>query len=220
MIKTYLFLEGPSAADPFALHGAAAAEAVRDAVPGLAGYVQTRALDEQIGDEPPAYVGAMELWFTDVDAALASTQYAVSLQAVLPDEVRVGPIVTGMARTVIRLPEHHTGAFIKGVFPFRRRADLSVAAFQRYWWLNHGPIAALTEEAVYYLQCHPLPALYARGRPPFDGVTELHWASVAAARAAMASRQMTEDQAGDAKNFVEPDSVVLFLAEEETVLAV
>ena len=124
-----------------------------------------------------------------------------------------------MARTVMRLPAHHDGGLIKGVFPFRRRADLGVADFQRYWWLNHGPIAALTEQAVYYLQCHPLVETYERGRPPFDGITELHWPDVAAARAAMASRQMTEDQSNDARNFVDPDSVVLFLAAEEVVLA-
>ena len=220
MIKTYLFIEGPGGGDPFALRGAAAAEAALAAVPGLSGYIQTRALDDQIGDEPAAFAGAMELWFRDADAALASTDHALSMQPMLADGFRIGPIITGVARTVIRLPEHHTGAFIKGVFPFRRRADLSVADFQHHWWLKHGPIAALTEDAVYYLQCHPLLQLYDRGRPPFDGVTELHWPSVAAARSAMSSRQMTEDQAGDAKNFVDTDSVVLFLAEEEVVLAV
>jgi uncharacterized protein (TIGR02118 family) len=124
-----------------------------------------------------------------------------------------------MARTVMRLPEHHQGGFIKGVFPFRRQDHLSVADFQHYWWLNHGPIAALTEQAVYYLQCHPLAETYTRGRPPYDGITELHWRDVAAARAAMASRQMVEDQASDAQNFAEPGSVVLFLAEEEVVIA-
>ena len=77
----------------------------------------------------------------------------------------------------------------------------------------------MTDAAVYYLQCHPLFETYARGRPPYDGITELHWTDVTTARAAMASRQMTEDQATDAKNFVEPGSVLLFLAVEEVIRA-
>ena len=42
---------------------------------------------------------------------------------------------------------------------------------------------------------------------------------VAAARAAMKSRQMTEDQSTDAKDFAEPGTVLLFLATEEVVIA-
>ncbi len=219
MFKTYFFLEGPAGTDPFRLSGNAALEAIEAQVPAPAGYTQTRSLGDQVTDDPAAYAGVAELWFARTQDALASTAQAQSLSPLLADGVRVGPIVTGLARTVLRLPEHHDGGLIKGVFPFLRRSDLTVGAFQRYWWLNHGPIAALTEQAVYYLQCHPLEETYARGRPPYDGITELHWPDVAAARAAMASRQMTEDQSNDAKNFVEPDSVVLFLAAEEIVLA-
>ena len=78
MIKSYFFLEGASSVDPFLLGGAEAAERVRAAIPGLTGYVQTRALDEQIGDDSSAYVGAAELWFSDTDAALADLPAACS----------------------------------------------------------------------------------------------------------------------------------------------
>ena len=219
MFKTYFFLEGQAGSDPFRHSGEAARRALQSAVPEAAGYTQTRSLNDQVTDAAAAFPGVAELWFARIEDALASTTQAQALSGLLADGVRVGPIVTGMARTVMRLPEHHDGGLIKGVFPFRRRADLSVDDFQRYWWLNHGPIAALTEQAVFYLQCHPLKETYARGRPPYDGITELHWPDVAAARAAMASRQMTEDQSNDAKNFVDSDSVVLFLAAEEVVLA-
>lgn len=220
MFKTYLFLEGEAGADPFRLQGDAAAEALRAAVPDAVGYTQTRTLADQIEDrgEPP-FVGIAELWFADKAAALAGVEHAGALQPLLHEGIRVGPITTGMSRIVMRLPAHHDGGFIKGVFPFRRKPDMTVADFQRYWWLNHGPIAALTERAVYYLQCHPMQETYASGRPPYDGITELHWSDVADARAAMASRQMVEDQGSDAVNFVEPDSVILFLAREEVVIA-
>ncbi len=119
----------------------------------------------------------------------------------------------------MRLPEHHDGRCIKGVFPFRRKRELSVEQFQQRWWHGHGPIAARTERALAYVQCHPLIACYAGAAPDYDGVTELHWPDAAAARAAMASRQMREDQATDAEEFVEPGSVRLVLVQEETVIA-
>jgi len=220
MYKTYLFLEGETRADPFRLQGDGAADAVRAAVPAAVGFTQTRTLDEQIASrgEPP-FVGIAELWFADKQAALASVAHAQAMRPLLHEGVRVGPVSTGSARIVMRLPAHHDGGFIKGVFPFRRKPDMTVTDFQRYWWLNHGPIAALTEQAVYYLQCHPMQETYSPGRPPYDGITELHWGDVPTARAAMASRQMVEDQGSDAANFVEPDSVILFLAREEVVIA-
>jgi len=220
VFKTYFFLEGAPGSDPFRAAGEYAARRLQQAVPEAVGYTQTRTLAEQVDpDATPPFTGVAELWYADQTAALDSTTQAAALADLLSASTRVGPIVTGMARTVMRLPEHHRGGFIKGVFPFRRQEHLSVADFQRYWWLNHGPIAALTEQAVYYLQCHPLAATYTRGRPPYDGITELHWPDVAAARAAMASRQMVEDQSSDAQNFAEPGSVVLFLAQEEVVVA-
>lgn len=220
MYKSYFFLEGPLGSDAFATGGAAAAAALQAAVPEAVGYTQTRTLAEQIAaDAAPLYTGVAELWFATPEAALNSATQAAALEPLLAAETRIGPIVTGMARTVMLLPRFYDGGLMKGVFPFRRQARLSVADFQRYWWQNHGPIAALTEQAVFYLQCHPLAATYARGRPPYDGVTELHWPDVAAARAAMASRQMLEDQSRDAQNFAEAGSVALFLAVEETVIA-
>ncbi len=221
MYKNYFFLEGPWGVDPFAVRGERALQALQQT--DLCGYVQTRSLAGYNGEQIEArsqapYVGVAELWFERAETALNTLAQAEVIGKVLAPQVRVGPIVSGRARTVMRLPEHHTGQFIKGVFPFRRQPHLSVADFQRYWWHNHGPIAALTEQAVYYLQCHPLAETYQVGKPPFDGITELHFPSVAAARAAMVSRQMREDQATDAKNFAEPGSVVLFLAAEEVVL--
>ena len=226
MYKSYFFLEGETSSDPFRYsdpfkyRGAEAAEQLESLVASAVGYTQTRTLEEQVTDrgEVP-FCGIAEVLFTDAASALDSSTHANAIQSLLVPGIRVGPIVTGRARTVLRLAAHHQGGLIKGVFPFRRKTELAVEDFQRYWWLNHGPIASLTEDAVYYLQCHPLLETYARGRPPYDGITELHWADVAAARSAMASRQMTEDQANDAKNFVEPGSVVLFLADEEIVRA-
>jgi len=219
MFKSYLFLEGEPGADPFRYEGARALEACREALPFISGYTQTRTLPTQLeGRRAPPFTGIAELWLAQEQTALDGVTQANAVADLLREGTRVGPITVGWARTVMRLPEHHTGRFIKGVFPFRRKTGMSVKEFQARWWLRHGPIAAQTEHAAFYLQCHPLPASYAAGTPPFDGVTELHWRSVESAAAAMRSRQMTQDQAEDAASFVDTGSVVLFLAEEEVVV--
>jgi uncharacterized protein (TIGR02118 family) len=96
---------------------------------------------------------------------------------------------------------------------------MGVEAFQERWWHGHGPIAARTESALFYLQCHPLLETYTPEPPAFDGVTELHFHDLAAARGAMASSQMRQDQGRDAPHFAAAGSVQMFAAREEIVRA-
>ncbi len=221
MIKTYLFLSSRDGADPFRNRGAEAARSLSEACPSAAGYTQTRTLAEQVDPAAPLpFSGVAELCFRDAADALAVASQPEALASLFDDSVSIEAAVTGEEHVVLRLADHHLKPSIKGVFPFRRLAALSVGEFQRYWLYQHGPIAAQTEEAVAYLQCHPLSECYeSEAAPAFDGVTELHWGDVDAARRAMASRQMREDQAQDAEHFAEPGSVLLFLAEEEVVTA-
>ncbi len=226
MIKTSIFLRSLDKAhavtDPFNSRGDVAAKRVQQICPVAIGYTQTRADVTQLDPAvPPAYSGVMELWFSDPDDALhAQTRIDALASLWHDDSVEVAGVVSGHERIVMRLPEFHTGSYIKGVFPFRRKPGMSVADFQTHWWQRHGPIAALTQDALCYAQCHPFVASYAKNNAPdFDGITELYWRTTQDADAAMASRQMREDQSNDAGNFVDRDSVQLFLASEEVVLA-
>ena len=223
MFKTSIFLKtgtDTSSQDPFSHRGEAAAKECQSLCPGIIGFTQTRALPDQI--EPgavPAYAGVAEFCFLEPQQALATNRFVEQLAPLFSGgRGAIGPVITGVGRTVMRLPAHLTSPSIKAVFPFRRKAGLDVESFQRYWWQTHGPIAALTEEALCYLQCHPLPTTYEGQQPAYDGITELYWPDVGAARRSMASQQMREDQASDAANFVDLQSVVLFLAEEEKVI--
>ena len=220
MIKTYVFLSARDG-DPFAVCADDAAERITELCPTAAGYVQGRALHEQLDVvAAPPYAGIAELWFRDTTDALAVAARPEAIASLWREGAgSVEAIVTGHERVVMSLPEHHQRRFIKGVFPFRRKTGLTVEDFQRAWWHGHGPIAARTEGAVRYVQCHPLAACYDGRTPPYDGVTELHWPDAATARAAMSSRQMREDQATDARRFVEPGSVRLLLVEEEIIVA-
>ncbi|MDE0270021.1 MAG: EthD family reductase [Gammaproteobacteria bacterium] len=217
MIKLYVFLTSATGTDPFRHRGAAALAELHRVAPTAMEYVQTRASDRQLTDDPPPFAGAAEFRFDYAAPAVDAAANVAALANLWADGVSVAGVVVGHERTIMRLPAHAHGQGIKGVFPFDRKPGLSIDYFQNYWWRTHGPIAARTEGALAYFQCHPLCQLYEDGRPGFDGVTELHWPDFAAAEAAMASRQMREDQSQDAQNFAEAGTVQLFMAEEEMV---
>ena len=217
MIKLYVFLTSATGTDPFRHRGAAALAELHRVTPTAVEYVQTRASDRQLTDDPPPFAGAAEFRFDYAAPAVEAATDVARLASLWADGVSVAKVVAGHERTIMRLPGHAHGQGIKGVFPFDRKPGLSIDYFQNYWWRTHGPIAARTEGALAYFQCHPLRQLYEDGRPGFDGVTELHWPDFAAAEAAMASRQMREEQSQDAQNFAEAGTVQLFMAEEEMV---
>ena len=228
MIRTMLFLRmqattigSGAAADPFAARGDEARRRLQAAGIPVRGYTQSRALSQQIeGREPTAFSGVAECLFADLADARALAAQPARLAPLLAPGAEVFALVAGSDYIVMRLPAHTTAPGIKGVFPFRRRSDLDMSAFAAHWRYRHGPIAALTESALCYRQCHiAMPSWSDGSVQPFDAVTELFWPDVAAARASMASRQMREDQGADARNFVDPNSVLLVLAEEEVVLA-
>ena len=60
---------------------------------------------------------------------------------------------------------------------------------------------------------------YGSSAPDFDGVTEIYWPDMESSEAAVASRQMTEDQASDAQTFVDLDRLTLFFGLEEIIIA-
>ena len=212
MFKAYFLIQPGD--DPFALRGSDAAAAARERFPRLRGYYQTRALP---GQDDIAFSAAAECWFTDAEAAVEACEEG--LGGLLAPGAEVHSTLAGMERVVMQQPGYLTAARVKGVYPFRRRPDLSLADFQDYWWHTHGPIAALTEEALSYHQVHPVPLAYERLAPAYDGITEITWPDAGAAGRALVSRQMREDQGSDAPNFVDLDSIALFLAEEEIVIA-
>ncbi|MGI9322573.1 MAG: EthD domain-containing protein, partial [Pseudomonadales bacterium] len=198
-------------------HGSEAAEQIRKAFPSARGAVQTTACEQQVGEEGnTSFSATLELWFRY--AAEAEAAAATSCQVLLSDGAKVAATYTGLERTVMKTPAYAMADCIKGVYPFRRKADMSVADFQDYWWHNHGPLAAQTEGALAYFQVHCTEACYENGSPSYDGITELHYKDPAAALQAVASKQMQEVQAPDAPNFADLASVELLLVEQEVVI--
>ena len=212
MFKAYFLLNPGN--NPFRCRGESAAALVRDRFPDIHGYVQTSALP---GQADVAFSGSAELWFTSAEAALAACEAGPG--ELIADDASLHSAFAGMERVVMQMPDYLTEERIKGVYPFGRKAGISLTDFQEHWWFNHGPIAALTEEAFSYHQIHALPEAYERLSPVYNGITEITWPNETAAARALDSRQMREDQASDAPNFVNMDSIALFLAREEAVIA-
>lgn len=199
--------------DPFLFKGRDAEDAIRSVFPNIKGYVQARALP---GQESPAFSGLAELWFDDSSLAIAAC--VTGIGGLLAEETEVQSCLAGMERVVVRTAEYITADRVKGVYPFRKKPDLTLEAFQHHWWHTHGPIAALTEEALSYVQIHTLADSFETLSPVYDGITEISWPDIEAAGRAIGSRQMREDQGGDAPNFVDMESISLFMAKEEVVI--
>jgi uncharacterized protein (TIGR02118 family) len=122
------------------------------------------------------------------------------------------------------------GDVVKLVFCVRRRDDVPIAEFHRYWRDEHGPLVRSVGETIgvrRYVQSHLLRGEHtdairaSRGSgEPFDGVAEL-WFD----RATL-TRELTEEVLAasirllqDEATFIDFGRSVVFFAEEHEVIA-
>jgi len=116
---------------------------------------------------------------------------------------------------------------VKLVFCLRRKPELSLAEFQRYWRENHAPLVQSHAETLRirrYVQVHtmdnPANEAFRRGRggpEGFDGVAELWWDSLDDLMAGgstdegrAAGRALLEDE----RRFIDLANSPLWVAEE------
>ncbi len=115
---------------------------------------------------------------------------------------------------------------IRLTFALRRRAHLSLEAFQAYWRESHGPLVAglaSTLGILRYVQVHtlddPFTAAMSESRggmePAFDGVAELWFAS----EQAIADRLGSEDGAAAAQALLDDEAKFIDLPESPLWLA-
>jgi hypothetical protein len=220
MIKLYFLVQpdpdtGPHTGQSITLQENSA-ELIKSLYPSTNAAVFSAAIADAIPGRPLNMSGALELWFDDADEANAASE--VLPTAIFTQPIKVTGKAVGIERVVMRRPDFYQKSAVKGLYAFRRKSDMSVEDFQFYWWQNHGPVAALTESATCYIQCHELKSAYKNTTPDFDGVTELYWPDVPTALQAIGSRQMIEDQSTDARNFVDLESVDLMIAEQHMII--
>ena len=196
------------------------AEVVRG-LPGIRRYVQSHTLLAGYRRGEPAFDGIAEVWFDDVDAirALDGTD---ALRAVQEDEARF--IDRSTMRTLVT-DEHlikdgdPPDGGVKNIEFVRRRPDLGVEEFQRYWRETHGPLASEIPVIVRYVQSHCRRGGYANGRqPPCDGVAITWFASTDAMRESARTDAYARTRADEA-NFIAPGELPFIIAREHVVIA-
>ena len=119
---------------------------------------------------------------------------------------------------------------LKFVYCVRRRPELSVEEFRKYWLEKHGPfVRSFSKQlrAKRYVQSHTLDtplngaAQQPRGtKPPYDGITEIWWDKAEDLIAALSTpegqeinRKLAEDEA----RFCDLPNCSVFFAEEHTI---
>jgi len=180
-----------------------------DDLSGVAGAQVSVRRDEQLpGGQTPDFHSVLEVRCRNLDTLDAVDRKLEALTA---------PVARLRTREHYLVDHGVSADAVKGVFLFRRRQDLPLAEFQRYWLVHHGPIASRTPDCQRYVQCHVLSDSYDAGSPVYDGVTEIYWPDYDTTLRSMGSDSMTVEQAGDAPNFVAPGSVDLLLTREQQI---
>ena len=141
-------------------------------LPGLRRYVQSHTLLSGYRKGTPAADGIAELWFDD-SAALRALADSPQLKAVLVDE----PNFVDMKRFLQLYTQEHVikngpipPAGVKNIEFVKKKADMSVAAFQRHLIATHGPLGASIKTVIRYVQSHTRSTAYGRDAPPaLDG---------------------------------------------------
>ena len=189
-------------------------------LPGVRRYVQshTRMAAYQRGE--PVYDGIAEVWFDDT-AAMHALRGTPEMTAVQADELRfIDRATMGMIITddrVIKDGPTPPGT-AKGVGFVRRKAGMTVEAFQRHWCRVHAPLGAALPSLRRYVQSHPRPSAYGRGRDPaWDGVAIIWFDDSAALRAATATAEWERAKADDG-NFIAPGPVAFIVTTEHVIV--
>jgi uncharacterized protein (TIGR02118 family) len=196
-------------------------------ITSLRRYVQSHRLSSGLTASFPSapFDGAAEVWFDDLNAALRMRESPEYLEGAYKDEPNFidQPALRWLATqenvVVAGAPMAKDAKCVKGLFLVKRKPGLSVAEFQDYWRTRHAPLVPRTPHLLRYVQCHVLPETYESDAPPvYDGVAELWWPSVEKFKESWASPELQVEQLNDAKKFVDGQSTVAFLAEENRVI--
>ncbi len=106
---------------------------------------------------------------------------------------------------------------VSALIAFKRRADLSVEAFQSYWRGDHAAVVAQLSGIKRYVQSHPRLGGYRRGELAFDGVAQLWFDDVDTLREQANSAAYAAVLA-DEKKFLDVASKTMLLTDEHPII--
>jgi len=117
------------------------------------------------------------------------------------------------------------------VFCVRKRPDMSMEEFRRFWWEEHGPYVkerAVTLRMKRYVQMPRLLAegfdsvATARGAPEsYDGIAQVSWGSLDDLKATFtdpAARRAARELLEDERRFIDFSRSPIFFTEEKVVV--
>ena len=182
--------------------------AVPERIPQIKRYVQSHGLLDPPGDSP--YEGIAELWIESLDelqALVASPQMAALIKDELNfiDREHVEYLTTS---DVVVLDGPRTPGMVKGVWPNKRKAGMSVAEFRRYWAEVHAPMALKLPGLRRYERSETLDELYQLAEPRWDGVAQLWFDDVAAAQRFLQSDEFIKGTWADGEKFVSANTAI------------
>ena len=186
-------------------------------------YIQSRRLPQPFPGFPTAipYAGVAELWFENLDAALAQLSSSEYLENAHLDEPNFldasGPqFVFTRENIVIPGPQHENDPpVLKALFFVKHRRGKSRTHFQDYWRSNHAPLVIGTPALQRYVQCHVVSEADAIGQTTYDGVGELWFADYEAYERCWRSAEIQDEQLPDTLNFVGSDPIGFFVQETQ-----
>jgi uncharacterized protein (TIGR02118 family) len=105
---------------------------------------------------------------------------------------------------------------VKALSFFKRKAGMSVEAFQAYWRASHPEVVVKLPGIRRYVQSHTLLSGYRKGEPVHDGIAELWFDDTRAMRALAGTAAYAAVQADEAK-FIERRTMGLIITEEHVI---
>jgi uncharacterized protein (TIGR02118 family) len=190
--------------------------AVSEPIAQIKRYVQSHGLLDPPGDSP--YDGIAELWTEspeDLQSLLRSPQMAALINDELNfiDHAHVEYLTT---RDIVVLDGARTPNMVKGVWPNKRKAGMSVGEYRRYWAQVHAPMALQLPGLRRYERSETLDELYQWAEPRWDGVAQLWFDDVEAAHRFLQSDEFTHGTWADGEKFV--SAVDTFWAREHLLI--
>jgi len=105
---------------------------------------------------------------------------------------------------------------VKALSFFKRKAGMSVEAFQAYWRASHPEVVTKLPGIRRYVQSHTLLSGYRRGEPVHDGIAELWFDDTRAMRALAGTVAYAAVQADEAQ-FIDRSTMGLIITEEHVI---
>lgn len=204
--KLIRLLKRPDGHSPEAFRAAWRDEAQGAAltISGLVGYVQNFCLPGAYRTRTPLFDGYAEEYYASHDARAAR---CLGADAPMAMEARAQQMLLLPVSAIVVKPGATPTDAIKSVELIRRREDMTMEDFGRYWRERHGPLAC-TLPFLRYEQNHLAICGGSAGDVPFDGAA-ITWFPDTDSMRATASLPAYRSVRADEANFLQGTSPVL-----------